>query len=477
VTGATSKPRRFQEVFGLGFTQAEVDFVIPDLNTDLPLCIDPFLLYKSKDPSLLELHQRLLSIFAQGVEFYRLGRRADLDRLITFPEVNEVGLGYSEGQIRGSGLGVQLNRLLADTLAASPALQERGLRHVEELQLVAIGVGADRISDITANVLKAYLIEYTQRQAGIWKIPLTSTLPVAHVFDFEGWEWSDGYFDLPLNPVSNRPILLVPRRIVRLLPWINYDDYFRSDFRLFLNPSTRSKMPRYPGMPQRERVAVAKTEVVKLTRENTTVLNQYIGRKERQANLAQPALTQDLESDPREAGEALIGRLQAIPTGQPAAAVYQQAVFEIINYLFEPELTDGGMEVKTYLGTERRDIVYTNEAESSFWGFVRDRYNGLFLMFEVKNTSNLELDHINQTAAYLGVRIGMLGYIITRTRPGDNIIRKTYSVFNDTPGIPRKTVLILSDEDLISMIRLKQGGNSPVKYVQRHYQEFHKRIQ
>ena len=37
------------EAFGLNFTQSEVDFVIPRFDQDLPLCIDPFLLYKSRD--------------------------------------------------------------------------------------------------------------------------------------------------------------------------------------------------------------------------------------------------------------------------------------------------------------------------------------------------------------------------------------------------------------------------------------------
>jgi hypothetical protein len=38
--------------FDLSFTQSEVDFVIPDLSVDLPLAIDPFLLYKSRDEYL-----------------------------------------------------------------------------------------------------------------------------------------------------------------------------------------------------------------------------------------------------------------------------------------------------------------------------------------------------------------------------------------------------------------------------------------
>ena len=79
--------------FGLSFTQSEVDFVIPNLTIDLPLCIDPFLLYKSKDASLRGLHQNLLSLFNQGIQFYCEGKRRDLDKLIDFPEVNEIELG------------------------------------------------------------------------------------------------------------------------------------------------------------------------------------------------------------------------------------------------------------------------------------------------------------------------------------------------------------------------------------------------
>ena len=51
-------------------------------------------------------------------------------------------------------------------------LQKHGVRHVEEMQLLASHIGPDRVSDIAANVLKQFLIEYTQRQAGIWQIPL-----------------------------------------------------------------------------------------------------------------------------------------------------------------------------------------------------------------------------------------------------------------------------------------------------------------
>jgi len=190
------------QAFKLNFTQAEVDFVIPRLDQDLPLCIDPFLLYKSRDDTLRTLHGQLLDLFNTGVGLFRDNKRIEMDELIDFPEVDEIGFGYCEDGVHGSGLGIYLNRLLADTLAASDALQARGLRHVEELQLVSIGVAADRVSDIAANVFKMFLIEYTQKQAILWNIPMTVGVPVYHYFDFEDYQWRDGYFDLPKNTLT-----------------------------------------------------------------------------------------------------------------------------------------------------------------------------------------------------------------------------------------------------------------------------------
>ncbi len=71
----------------------------------------------------------------------------------------------------------------------------------------------------------------------------------------------------------------------------------------------------------------------------------------------------------------------------------------------------------------------------------------------------------------------MLGFIATRNPPGDNIMQKTYSIYNDTPSVPRKIILIVSDDDLKAMIHLKQEGKSAVKYVQNLYKQFRTRVQ
>src|SRR5258705_335298 len=133
-----ASPRWLSEELNLSINQREVDFVIPRLDADLPLCIDPFLLYKSRRDDLRQAHEQLLLLFDQAFDAFRNGREDSVSRLIHFPEVMEIRFGYSQGSVRGAGVGNVLGSLLAETLRASPALLERGLRHVEELQLFSV---------------------------------------------------------------------------------------------------------------------------------------------------------------------------------------------------------------------------------------------------------------------------------------------------------------------------------------------------
>src|SRR5687767_7498026 len=103
-----------------GVSQYDVDFVLPRLGVDLPLAIDPFLLYKSRDPSLRALHESLVTVFNRGVAAVRADNWDEANRIFDFPEVAEIGLGYSGISKRGSGVGTVLKRLILDTLANSP---------------------------------------------------------------------------------------------------------------------------------------------------------------------------------------------------------------------------------------------------------------------------------------------------------------------------------------------------------------------
>lgn len=161
----------------------------------------------------------------------------------------------------------------------------------------------------------------------------------------------------------------------------------------------------------------------------------------------------------------MIAKLQSIEPGRKAASAYQREMLGILNHLFEPELTDGKLEEATIHGTERRDIIFTNEAERSFWQYIRQQYNGFLVMFEAKNVGRINGDHINQVATYLGERIGRFGVILTRHSLEKTQLLKTIAVYNDSH--PKKIILVLHDGDIEVMLQLKDRGDSPTKHIKR----------
>jgi hypothetical protein len=455
-----------------GISQYEVDFVIPRLGIDLPLGIDPFLLFKSRDPEFKRLHGVLLSAFNAGIDAIRRGTENESRRVFDFPEVDSIGFGYSRDSKRGSGVGTYLAGLIIETLVGSPGLQERGVKHVEEMQLVSAGIDPDRISDITANILKRFLIDYTQRQCAVWRISVKSGVPVNHIYNPESHSWEDSYEDLPVSPINGFPILLVPRRIVRALPWINYDDFLRTEFVAYLEARRASARRQRHENPTPK--ASGKTDVVTVTRSDISLIERYVRSREQRSGEALPAFDYVDEDACREA-ESLKERLNVIPAGREQASEYQKLILEVLNFLFSPELIDGAPEVRTIDGTERRDIIFTNDSDESFWDYVRTVHDGIFLMFEAKNTEMLELAAINQTATYLGDRIGRLGIIVTRNAPPETILRKTFSVWNDSTA--RKVILIMSDQDIRELLDLRCRNGSPTKWMQRHYRAFRTAVQ
>jgi hypothetical protein len=457
-------------------SQYEVDFVIPRVGIDLPLGIDPFLLFKSRDSQFRQLHVSLLNAFNAGILATRNNDLTTARYLFNFPEVSAIGMGYTRKGKRGSGVGSYLTDLILQTLTGSPSLKERGVRHVEEMQLLSAGIGPDRISDISANVLKRFLIDYTQRQCAIWGIPTKPGVPVSHIYNESKQAWEDSYEDLPVSAIDGSGILLVPRRLVRTLPWINYDDFIRTEFSAYL-AARRDQFARVSirlGELPDEKKFKAKPAVVTVTKKDIGLVERYVRSREAQAADAKPTLDYIGEDACKEA-EVLKERLSNIPPGRESAREYQYTTLEILNYLFNPDLIAGEPEVRTIDGTERRDIIFTNDSDESFWEYVRNAHDGILLMFETKNMEALDISAINQTATYLGDRIGRLGIIVTRQPPAEAIRRKIFSVWNDLS--PRKLILTVCDAEIRELLDLRCRGGSPTKWVQAHYRKFRTSVQ
>src|SRR5262249_30193938 len=114
-------------------------------------------------------------------------------------------------------------------------------------------------------------------------------------------------------------------------------------------------------------------------------------------------------------------------------------------------------------------------SDQSFWSYLRTEHASIFLMFETKNVAAVDNTHLNQTAVYLGDRLGRVGFIVTRNPLKEAQERKAFSVYNDST--PRKIILTLSDADLSLMLDMKCRVNDPMRHIQKLYRAFRTRVQ
>jgi hypothetical protein len=466
------------KVLNLPIHQEDVDFVIPDVDDDRRLGIDPFLLYRDSRPDFREAHGLLVRYFREVLESIKRGDSLRAQQLLICPEPQEIGLGYSQHGTKGSGIGPELAREIVQTFSISPALLARGLRHVEELQLISPGVGPDRISDMTANVLKLFLVDYTHEQCKAWNIPVAKEVPLRHYFDFESMSWRDGYFDLPLNPSTGDPLLLVPRRILRILPWINYDDYLGEYKRVFLRPSVRRSSLRLKSRtgaakdPDKEAPPPPKPQVCQVTAQNTTTLDSYVDRKEKEAQKAEPTELSPFKDQSllKEHAECLADELAAVNPGKEDAYEYQDVVHRILTFCLHPHLVDGKPQERTYGGTLIRDLIFTNEGTRNFWRYLMTEHAGLLIVFELKNKQDITPGDIDQIGTYLGDAMGRFGVLVSRQNRGTTSFNRRRVIFNKEH--PRKIILHLTDADLLELLRLRGTSADTTDYVQHLYRKF-----
>jgi hypothetical protein len=138
---------RLTEFHGLGVSQASVDFAIPFLDEDLPLYVDPFLLWKSPSLQDQSLHGAMIAAFNRLGGLSKQGTGEQAVRIIQqMSECEEVGLGGAASK-KGKRIGASVAQQIHDLFRTIP-LYSAGFTHFEEIQLFVDGISKDRVSDI-----------------------------------------------------------------------------------------------------------------------------------------------------------------------------------------------------------------------------------------------------------------------------------------------------------------------------------------
>ena len=208
------------------------------LESDLPVFIDPFLLFNSENPEYQKLHESIIQYLAYLRDLSAKGSvdEGTLRNLYCFKEVKQNWLGFTFMGNGGSGLGMafahSLNRGLHDIFANFGSETITRGSHLEKVSLVRGGVGRDNMSDFVTNLIKEYLLDYTARFAREHVHPaLIRSVRVSKVaFNYDTESWVEKSYDLPhyiQNGKSDFVLLTPSDMLTRDQMWISSDELHR----------------------------------------------------------------------------------------------------------------------------------------------------------------------------------------------------------------------------------------------------------
>jgi hypothetical protein len=445
---------RLTDYHGIAISQEAADFAIPFLDEDVPLFLDPFLLWKSPSMQDSSLHTAMVASFNHFGYLARNGReREALDTLIAMSECPEVGLGTARDK-KGHRIGEGTARDILSLFSTIPQVQSGGFEHIEEIQLLVGQVSRDRISDLGCNLIKSFLVDYTIDQCDKIGVPMS---PVElTVFDYRSKVLISEGVSLPVNPHTGTPILLVPKRWLRFVPWINYDDYYAGAHIAYESDS--------PGKTIGDRIAV-----LGYNRQNYGLVRAFVQEKERtQADCNNDPLFKPI---PVLSARRKLAEIQKLPTGttDKADKRYEDLVGQLMASLMYPYLDFADEQSRTDSGVLIRDLIFYNGRSMDFLTDIYNDYGSRQLVIELKNVAQVEREHINQLNRYLNEQFGRFGVIVTRSPLPKSMFRNTIDLWAGQ----RRCIITLSDVDLEQMVTVFESKQRlPIEVLKWKYVEF-----
>lgn len=455
----------FSQFFRLGKTQSELDFVDVPVDGDIPLFVDPFANSQRLDRWSQECHRALITFFQGVVDKIRSGRYEQAKELLLhLREPNETRLGLSAGRPQGAGIGSFQADLIYEALRDSSAVRTGFLSSLEECELMIEGIGWDKISDLTTNIIRSPLADYSREQCTLHNVPVEAVAQPA-CFDPNLMQWVARYLELPM--CGQLPVLLVPKAIARFSLGYDHNRYYRHFVLNYLRTEALEASSALVRTLKNGRKVVYKKDLERIfpctkdllyrfSREHPHVLEEYRESLERLERIDQKS-----EVDPEDEAAiaaALVRALESIPPGNARASEYHNLMVGVVEFLFFPNLLYPRKEREIHEGRKRIDIVMENGARGGIFYRLHDvrRIPCAYVPFECKNylteVANPELD---QLAGRFSINRGMVGFLCCRRFENRALfIRRCKDTIVDGRGL----ILPFDDETITRYLNIIGDG-------------------
>jgi len=463
---------RISRRFHLGVEQAELDFVDIDPSRDTRLFLDPYLLALAQDPWSIEASDTVRSFFRFFLGLLYSGETEEARLLFdNLHEPNETCLGLSRRRPQGRGVGEEDAERIFESLAESHAAKTGLLQDLEDCRVFVRGIGKDKASDMTTNIIRSHLIEYTIHQCELWGIPLQDNSPSGFCWNANSRTWETGYSRNLI--VGQHRILLVPKSVVSYCKQYAPDKYHRHFLLRFLQhehlrlgtklvqtrirrDGSEVRFVTKKSLIERGDAAFDKDYLASFTQAHPSVFADF-KRAERTRETSLPIedlLSQDVES----ICQHLETKLAEIPVGPEDATRYHRLAVSILDFLLYPNLTKPRIEQEIHEGRKRVDILFDNGASSGFFASLANQAQipCRYVFGECKNygrdVGNPEVD---QLAGRFSVNRGRFGLLLCRdVADMDRLLARCRDTFSDQRGL----IIPLTDIDLRAGLRYRATG-------------------
>ena len=454
---------KISQLYKLNKSQFELDFVDIDTTADIPLFLDPYFISKCEFPFAEKAHYSLQTYFEHLLSLLRTNRIHDAEVLFShLGESNDICMGMSTGNPRGHGMGPEDTSAIFKSLRNSRAILTGIMEDIEDFRIFVPNVDKDKVSDMTANIIKWQLIQYTIEQCALHNIPLIENVPSGMYWDSERRIWDNCY--VPRLVIDGKPILLVPKRIVSYT-----DKYTSNEYRqhFVLNYLQNENLQLHSALVRKRNDGSEYVTKKSITDTSQDMDKEYLARftehhpevfsdfKEKTKSKIRmlPGSALD-EINATEVCQHLISKLQSIPLGKDHATDYHNLIVGILELLLYPNLSAPKKEFPIHDGRKRIDITYNNSAENGFFFTLPNSNPALscpYVFVECKNyTGEVKNPELDQLSGRFSPRRGRVGILACRTLDSKNdFIKRCADTYHDDRGL----ILPICDEDIVCALR------------------------
>jgi hypothetical protein len=451
---------KFASYFRINKSQAQLDFVDVDTERDLSLFVDPYVFGQRTDIWSLTCHSAINSFFEVILESIRLNNSSRALQLLNkLNEPNETCLGLSSGKPSGRGVGgIQAEAILAN-FEKSKAAKTGLLADLSDCELFIEGIGPDKISDITTNIIRSELIRYTQAQCNLHGIALQQDVPSGWLWNTQTKKWTEEYVYLPV--LNGKKIILIPKASVRWKLGFSHQEYYNDFVLSYLQSEHLSQNTALVETLKNGRQRVTKKSLKEIHPLEKNFLADFSIEHpevlERYKNLmGVPKVVTDAELDNEFMedvfAKALAAELVRINAGASEANKFHAFITGVLEFLFYPNLIYPEKEKSINEGRKRLDILYTNNATGGFFFRRRAEQNvqANKIVVECKNyTNEIANPELDQIVGRFAPSRGLLGFLIARSLDNrTKFIKRCKDSVNQRHGY----ILLFEDSDILEML-------------------------